>query len=111
MVSLQRRFFHEFVNGRYYTAEAGKKIIIMKRIFWLVYRLVGFKVAGVVGFAREKTVDFLLCCCFIVTEFQVLWKKLKREPRVSRGRTRRCNREQISRCTTGSLSWEGVKDG
>jgi hypothetical protein len=41
----------------------------------------------------------------------VLWKKLKREPRVNRGRTRRCNREQISRFATGSDSWEGVEDG
>jgi hypothetical protein len=65
-------FCCEFINGRYYTAEAGKKIIIMKRIFWLVYRQERLKTARVVGFAREKTVDFLRCCCFIVTEFQVL---------------------------------------
>ncbi len=77
----------------------------------MIFLQARFKVAETQGVAGEKTVDFLRCCCFIAKEFQVLCKKLKREPRVNRGRTRRCNREQISRYTTGSISREGVEDG
>ena len=54
--------------------------------------------------AGEKRVDFLfpglLTCGYVSGAFPVNRgdsKKLKREPRVSRGRARRCNRVQISR--------------